>query len=377
MAETVAVVGGGVIGLSIAWQAARRGLTVTVADPAPGLGAAQAAVGILTQVSEPEYAGQDGVRLSQASLARYPSFAADLAAATGEQAGFRQSGTLHVGYDAGDIAAIDGVAVQRLTGQECLALEPALDPAVKCGLLVEGDSRVDPRLLTRALLAAVDGVGVKVVRQPVTEILRAPGDERAVGVLLPDGTRLLADWVVLAGGWESASVRGLPSSGVPPLRPVKGQIVLLRTGPMAAPFVSRTVRGIIRGSSVWLVPTADGRLVVGSTQEDRGPDTRVTAGGIAGLLRDAGALAPGASDLEFSTALAGLRPCTPDGAPILGPAGLAGLVLATGHFRNGVLLAPITAEITTEYLTTGQLPVIAEPFSGTRFRARQGDQSAS
>ncbi len=415
---TVVVTGGGVIGLSIAWRAAQRGLSVTLADPSPGQGASYAAAGMLTPVSEAAYAEKELFALGAASLGRYPAFAAELAAASGEPASFRTAGTLQIGYDADDLAVLDelhalqdslGAGGQRLTARECRRLEPMLDPSVRGGLLAEADGSVDPRQLTRALLAAIDRAGVRLIRQPVAAILtgpdhgspgdggpgrRQPGDgppdegppgdglgtgprtgtgggtdqpgrERASGVRLADGSAITADWTVLAAGWNSGAIEGLPADCVPPVRPVKGQVVRL-----LAPdgFLRRTVRGIVRGSSVYLVPRDNGELVLGATQEDLGPDTRVTAGGLWGLLRDARALVPGITELEFTEAVARLRPGTPDNAPVLGPCRMAGLVLATGHFRNGVLLTPVTADIITGYLETGRMPEIAAHFTIDRFQ---------
>ena len=408
---TVVVTGGGVIGLSIAWRAAQRGFSVTLADPSPGQGASYAAAGMLTPVSEAAYTEKELFALGAASLGRYPAFAAELAAASGEPASFRTAGTLQIGYDADDLAVIDelhalqdslGVPGQRLTARECRRLEPMLDPSVRGGLLAEADGSVDPRQLTRALLAATEQAGVRLIRQPVEGILTGPGDrwpgdrwrgdggpedglgtgpragagggtdqpgrERAGGVRLADGSTITADWTVLAAGWNSAAIEGLPADCVPPVRPVKGQVARLR-----APdgFLRRTVRGIVRGSSVYLVPRDNGELVLGATQEDVGPDTRVTAGGLWELLRDARALVPGITELEFTEAVARLRPGTPDNAPVLGPCRMAGLVLATGHFRNGVLLTPVTADIITGYLETGQMPEIAAHFTIDRFLERR------
>ena len=385
---TVIVAGGGVIGLSIAWRAAQRGFSVTVADPAPGQGASHAAAGMLTPVSEAAFTEKELFALGAASLERYPAFVAELTAAAGESAGFRRTGTLQVGYDSDDLAVIDelhalqeslGVPGRRLTARECRDLEPMLDPSIRGGLLVEADGSVDPRRLTRALLAAGARAGVRLIRQPVTQIITAPAhgplagggpageldSERACGVRLADGTTLTADWTVLAAGWNSAGIGGLPDGCVPPVRPVKGQVVRLRAPDGG--FVGRSVRGIVAGSSVYLVPRENGELVLGATQEELGPDTRVTAGGLWELLRDARALLPGITELEFIEAVARLRPGTPDNAPILGGCPAAGLVLATGHFRNGVLLTPITADVIAGYLETGRLPEVAEHFTIGRF----------
>ena len=179
--------------------------------------------------------------------------------------------------------------------------------------------------------------------------------------------------MVLAAGWRSAQLDGLPPGAVLPLRPVKGQIIRLRptartqAAGLPPALLTRTLRGLVHGSSVYLVPRDDGSLVVGATQEEMGADTTVTAGGIWQLLRDARALVPGITELEFAEAAAGLRPGTPDNAPVIGPSGLPGLVLATGHFRSGVLLAPITAELVAGFLLDITLAPAGLPFTADRF----------
>ena len=353
------IVGGGVIGLSIAWRAAQRGFTVTVADPAPGSGASHAAAGMLTPVAEAAYAEEHLLRLGLTSLARYPEFAEELAELTGQPAGFRRGGTVQVAYDPDDLAVIEeshalqqkfGVAAQRLTARECRELEPMLAPGVSGGLFTADDGSIDPRLLVTALLTAVTKAGVSLVRQRVTDV----GPHR---VTLADGTTLTADWVVIAAGHASARF------GRVPVRPVKGQILRLR----GEPLLTRCVRGIVSGARVYLVPRDNGELVVGATQEEMGTDTRVTAGGVWELLRDARALVPGITELEFTEAAAGLRPGTPDNAPVLGPSGIDGVLLATGHFRGGVLLAPVTADLITQIMDTKRAVADLQPFTVDRF----------
>ena len=376
----VLVIGGGVIGLAVAWRAAQRGATVIVADPDPGRGASYAAAGMLTPVAEAAYAERQLFDLGSASLRRYPGFAAELTDLTGLPTGFRQAGTLQVGYDADDMAMLAehallresfGAASTRLTGRECRQAEPLLGPVIAGGLLVEDDASIDPRLLTTALLAAAAASGVTHVRQRVAR-LRIAAD-RACGGELADGTVVSAPQVVLSAGWSSTAVGGLPPGAAPPLRPVKGQIVRLRPIPAAAAswscssLLNRTVRGLVQGSPVYLVPRQNGELVLGATQEEMGADTTVTAGGVWRLLRDARAIVPGITELELAEAAAGLRPGTPDNAPVLGPSPLPGLVLATGHFRTGVLLAPVTADLIAGYLLTGVMDELAVPFGAERF----------
>jgi glycine oxidase len=382
-AADVLIIGGGVIGLAIAWRAAQRGLRVTVADPDPGHGASHAAAGMLTPVAEAAYAERHLFELGSLSLRRYPAFAAELTERTGMPTGFRQTGTLQVGYDADDMAMLAehallresfGVPTHRLSGRECRQAEPLLGPAISGGLLVEDDASVDPRLLTSALLAAARAAGVVHLPHLATK-LRIQAD-RASGADLADGTFVSAPQVVLSAGWSSAAIAGLPEDVVPPLRPVKGQIVRLRptaatlAAGLSPSLLNRTVRGIVQGSPVYLVPRQEGELVLGATQEEMGADTAVTAGGVWQLLRDARAIVPGITEFELAEAAAGLRPGTPDNAPVLGPSQLPGLMLATGHFRSGVLLAPVTADLIAEHLVTGTMDEAAAPFTALRF-ARQ------
>jgi glycine oxidase len=376
----VLVIGAGVIGLSIAWRAAQQGLTVIVADPQPGHGATHAAAGMLTPIAEAAYAEREIFALGQDSLRRYPGFISELHDLTGLPTGFRQTGTLQVAYDSDDLAMLAetrvlqesfGVHLEQLTARDCREAEPMLDPSVRGGLLAPGDGSVDPRLLAIALLKAAERAGARLLRQSVEEVTCAAG--RASGARLADDSVIAARWVVLAAGWESAAVGGLPAGVAPPVRPVKGQIIRLRTSAVAERsglppgLLRRTVRGVVRGSTVYLVPRDNGELVVGATQEELGPDTTVTAGGIWELLRDARTLVPGVTELLFTDVVAGLRPGTPDNAPILGPTALPGLVLAAGHFRAGVLLAPVTADTMSAYLRTGTPDPMWPAFRSDRF----------
>ncbi|NUW31328.1 glycine oxidase ThiO [Nonomuraea sp. SMC257] len=382
------IVGGGIVGLSIAWRLSRAGRPVTVVDPAPASGASHAAAGMLAPVSEVTYTEEPLLRLGVASLRRWPSFAAELAADAGLPPGgpsygldFRADGTLDVAFGTDDLAALDelaafmgklGLPVERLTGRECRRLEPMLAPSVRGGLLAPGDAWVDPRRVTSALLAALERRGVPVVRARVSRLLRASqgsGEGAVVGVELDDaaagGTvpaEIQADGVVLAAGVWSAELAGVP------VRPVKGQIMRLRS---AEPRLSRCVRGTVHGTPVYLVPRGDGELVVGATQEEMGFDTRVTAGGVYELLRDARELVPGVTELEVAEVVAGLRPGTPDNLPLIGPSGTPGLTLATGHHRGGVLLAPLTAA-----LLQGEEPELAALCSPARHRPAAGSAAS-
>jgi glycine oxidase len=364
----VVVAGGGLIGLSVAWRAAQRGLTVTVVDEHPGAGASQAAAGMLAPVTEAAYGETDLLRLCLSSLQRYPAFAAEVEAAGGRPVGLRTVGTLVVGFDEDDMRELDalhgyqrelGLAAERLTPRETRRREPSLTPRVRGGLAVDGDHSVDGRALHAGLLAAAEATGVEVLRARVRELRVTDG--RATGVVLDGGRELTAGAVVLALGAHSG---GLP--GVPPLpvRPVKGQILRLAG---AEGLLEGTVRALVRGRHVYLVPYAGDGLIIGATTEDRGFDATVTAGGVHDLLHDAIEVMPGVTELELVETLARWRPGTADNAPLLGPSGLPGLVLATGHHRNGVLLTPVTGDLVAEHLATGAVPELAAPFTIDRF----------
>ena len=364
----VLVAGGGVIGLSVAWRAAQRGLSVTVVDEEPGAGASYAAAGMLAPVTEAAYGEEPLLALCRASLERYPSFVAEVAAASGVDVVLRTAGTLLVGFDDDDMRALEelhrfqcelGLDAERLTGREARRREPSLTPRLRGGLHVLGDHSVDPRQLHAALLLAAESSGVQVVRARVDSVC-SDGD-RATGLRLADNRVLTAGSVVLALGAWSASLPGVPAL---PVRPVKGQILRLRG---ADGLLEGTVRALVRGRHVYLVPYAGDGLVIGATVEEKGFDATVTAGAVHELLRDAIEVVPGVTELELVETLARWRPGTPDNAPLLGSSPLPALVLATGHYRNGVLLAPVTGDAVATLLADGALPEEAAPFTADRF----------
>lgn len=370
----VLVVGGGIIGLVTAWRAAQRGFSTAVLDPEPGGGAAQVAAGMLAAVTELHYGEQTLLALNLASAHRYPDFAAELTDLTGLDLGYRRCGTLAVALDADDRAHLrelhalqqqSGLDSEWLSGRECRRLEPMLAPGVRGGLRVDGDHQVDPRRLAAALVAACERAGVVFHRTWVERLTVAR--DRATGVVTRADTTLAADQVVLAAGSLSGRLTGVPDDVLPPVRPVKGQVLRLTVPERHAPFLSRTVRAVVRGSHVYLVPRENGELVVGATSEELGWDTTVTAGGVYELLRDAHELVPGITELPLTETRAGLRPGSPDNAPLLGPTALPGLLLATGHYRNGVLLTPVTGDALAHALSTGELPDEARPFTPKRF----------
>lgn len=363
----LAVVGGGPIGLACAWRAAQRGLSVVVLerDPSgPGAGASHVAAGMLAPVAEAEFAERPGLELGLASAQRWPAFASELEAAAGMEVGYLSCGTLVVARDRDEAEGLDrelafrrsvGLEVERLLPSAARRLEPALAPSIRLAFEAADDHAVDPRRLVAALAQAAGRAGVTVRSGAEVAALARDGD-RVTGVSLADGERVAAEQVLVAAGAWSAAVGGVP------VRPVKGQLLLLRDpdGPGA-------VDHVIRLDSGYLVPRSDGRYVLGASVEERGFDRSVTAGPLLELLRDAAEVVPAVQEWEVLELLAGFRPGTPDNAPILGRGEADGLVWATGHYRNGILLTPITAELTLPLLLGEEQPELARAFAPGRF----------
>jgi glycine oxidase len=349
----VLVVGGGVIGLCAGWRLARDGAVVRLLDDSGSRGASWTAAGMLAPVSEAAYGEEDLLRLNLAALARFPEVAAEIEADTGHGVGLRRTGTLLVARDADDGVALRrlaafcdslGLPTETLTVAERRRQEPALSPAVRGAILVPDDLSVDNRCYVRALVAAQAKVGVDVVIEAARGLLRA--GRRVVGVRTAQ-REFCADHVVLAAGSRTAELDGLPRELDLPIRPVKGQILRLRPEPTArrtVPPIRRTIRALVHGAEVYLVPRDSGEVVVGATVEERGGDRSVTVGAVHDLLRDACEVVPGLRELVLAECQAGSRPGTPDNGPVVGPSGTPGLIVATGHHRNGILLSALTAD---------------------------------
>lgn len=344
----VLIVGAGVIGLACAWRAAQSGLRVVVLErDEPGGGASGVAAGMLAPVGEATWGEEGFLRLALASHDTWPGFAGELAEASGMDVGYRPLGALHVALDRDEadelrrrfeLMAELQLGAEWLLPQDCRVLEPGVAPACAAGVLAPHESAADPRLLVAALATAAERAGARVVRHAEVTSALMDGD-RLVGARTANGDEHRAASVVLAAGSWSGSVKWLPETARPPVRPVKGQILELR-GPVDEPVCGR----IVVSDRVYLVPREDGRLVAGATVEERGFDTTVTAGGIHELLREAYRVLPDVGELELVGTMAGLRPGTPDNVPLIGPGPVDGLVLATGHYRSGILLAPATAD---------------------------------
>jgi glycine oxidase len=364
------VIGAGLIGLSCAWRARRRGLSVLVVDRAEELGAGTSGVaaGMLAPVTEADFGEEGPLTVNLAGRERWPAFAAELEEVTGLATGYRDSGALVVAADRDDAEALHrlhdfqrslGLAAEWLAPSRCRALEPGLSPRIAGGILAPQDGHADPRATLSALAAAVEelALGVEV------EAIELHGSAVS-GVRTSAGTVACEQVVVAAGPWSAALD---PVGDGPPVRPVKGQILELRTrGAVPEPF-----QRVLRTPRCYLVARGDGRVVLGATVEEQGFDTAVTADGVFRLLEAAWEVLPEVGELELVGARAGLRPGTPDNAPVVGPGELDGLIWATGHWRNGVLLAPLTGEVVAGLLAGEPLPDEVAALSPERF-ARRG-----
>ena len=348
------IVGGGIVGLSCAWRAARRGARVTVVERSqPPAGATRVAAGMLAPVGELAFGEPELLKMTLAAAELYPSFVAELEEASGVSTGYHRDGALHVALDRDEAAELRRVhELQRLLGlgaewlppRRCRELEPGLTPSFNGGVHAPDEGSVDPRALVAALLRALEAEGVEPRTGTGVEAALRDG-VRIVGVRTEQGEELPAATVILAAGAWSGQAEWLPEPARPPVRPVKGQILELRSRDGAAPC-----RRIVAGERVYLVPRPDGRLIVGATVEEQGFDTAVTAGGVHELLREAYRLLPDVAEMELVEAAAGLRPGTPDNLPLVGESGVDGLLWATGHYRNGILLAPLTANAIVDLL---------------------------
>ena len=374
----IAIVGGGVIGLSCAFELARRGKSVTVLEREEvGYGASTVAAGMLTPSFEVELTPPSLVELQLDSLRRYPQFIADIEAAGGLSCEYRDEGTLWVSRHRDDELELDhirkiqegrGLPAQRLTGREVRRIEPHVSPRAVGGLLVESDHQVNSRKLVPALEAACHAVGVEIIAKVgVTNVQRIGGQIELTLEHNQTMSLLRAEQVLLAAGvWlEDGLVTPLPRVG---MRPIKGQIVHLKGQPLTS--------HVLRNSHIYIIPREGGELLLGATEEEQGFDMRPTAGGTLDLLRYAFEILPGIYDLYVSEIDVGLRPAVSDHQPVIGPTGTEGIFIAGGHYRSGILLAPSTAHWTAELMTTGQVPAEIEPFGIDRLLSEQRQEAA-
>ena len=370
----VVVIGAGLIGLSCAWRASQAGMSVLVLERGePACGASGVAAGMLAPATEAAFGEEDLLELNLRAREAWGGFAAELEELTGMPSGYAETGALVVAADRDDAEELRrlhafqsrlGLRSRWLGARECRRLEPGLSPRAAGAILAAEDGRVDPRAVAGALVVALAGGGGEVAAPVEARSLEFDAG-RVTGVRTADGHVVRAGAVlVAAGAWSS--VDGLPTGdGAPVVRPVKGQLLELR----ARRPHSWPVRRVIRTPRCYIVTHADGRVVVGATVEEQGFDTAVTAEAVLRLLEAAREVMPDVGELELVAARAGLRPATPDNAPAIGRGAVDGLLLATGHYRNGVLLAPLTARAIAELLQGGEAPAGLGAFDPARFDA--------
>jgi glycine oxidase len=367
----VAIVGGGVIGLSVGWRLRQAGCNVTVFERGePGRGASWAAAGMLAAGIEAEPTEEKLFEFGRFSQALWPGFAAELEAASGQEIGYDPTGTLVCAFTRDQAEKLRrGVEFQSrlggvfewLGGRAAREIEPGLAANLVAAILSPRDHQVDNRKLGAALATAFRRAGGILLTRADAALDIAAGRCRGV---ISGGAVHDADVTLLAGGAWSRLVPGLPAAAAPPVRPIKGQLLAL-TMPQAAPLI----RHVVWGANCYLVPRAGGRLVIGATTEEQGFDTAITAGGLLGLLDDAWRTLPGIEDLPVEETWTGFRPGSPDDMPILGAGPIDGLVYATGHHRNGILLTPATAALMSDCILTGRVDPRLAAFSIDRFGA--------
>jgi glycine oxidase len=367
----VVVVGAGLIGLTAAWELGSRGKSVTVIErETPGCGATSVAAGMLAPIGELDFGEPELLDLNLRSRRLYPELIAGVETATGLDTGFRHTGALHVALDRDEAAELKrslelqlsyGLDSKWLGPMAARDLEPGVNPSLAGAVLVEEDAIVDPRALVAALRTALPDRDVRIVTAGVTGLIREGGAGPVVGVETTVG-EFRSPTVVAAPGAEAGIAEWLPEEVRPPVRPVKGQVVELR-GDAEAPACQR----ILGSERVYVAPRPDGRMILGATVEEMGFDRRVTGGGVHELLREAYRMLPDVAEMEFIGAISGLRPGTPDNTPVIGRTAIEGLILATGHYRNGILLAPVTGLAVAE-LVDGHDPEWLAATDPARFR---------
>ncbi len=369
------IVGGGVIGLGIGWQLAKAGCTVSIYErDQAGRAASWAAAGMLAPHAEVHFEERELLNMGIQSCWMYPEWVVELETDSRMNVGYRAEGTLIVGVDRDDARELEhlyesqkllDLKVEWISGREAREIEPLLSPKITAAIWSKDDHQVDNRAMVEALIRAYQNTnGILHEDTSVDKIEIVDG--KAKGIWVKDNLEE-ADVIVLAAGCWSSDINGLPKAVQPPVRPVKGQMLALRMEEgVALQKVIRAPRAKYP-TDVYLVPKDDGRLVIGATSEEMGFDTRLTAGGLFELLRGAWEAVPGIYDLPVLETWAGLRPGSRDNAPILGETGIENLIMATGHYRNGILLTPITAREITSLVLTGETPETIAPFKLSRF----------
>ena len=361
----VIIAGGGLIGGAIALELALAGVRAAILEKGdPGREASWASAGILSPAPE-NPASIPLVPLGKASMGLYPDFVARVAEISGHDVGFRAKGTLEALFSRDAARELSthialhhgwGLKAEAINAEDARELEPALSPELEAAVLRPDEASVDNRLLTSAVLEAARKSGVEIfAHREVQGIWRE--QQRCIGLLLKN-ERVSAEWTIIAAGSFSANIAGVNTYA--PVRPAKGQMISLRAE-------QTKIERVLWSDKIYLVPRNDGRILAGATVEYAGFDKNVTAGGLEKIVSSALELAPDLAHARVEETWAGLRPDSPDHLPILGPTDINGLLIATGHFRSGVLLTPITAQLLREWVTQQRVSVDWERFSPLRF----------
>jgi glycine oxidase len=373
MEDRVLIVGGGTIGLATGFELVRQGTPVTLFERNDaGRGTSWQAAGMLAPDAEIGFEELSLYGLNRESLRRWPDFARRVETASGMDVDYRDEGTLIVADDRDSAEALrrlfefqeeQGLDVDWLTGEEAREIEPFLAPRLTAAIFCPSDHQVDNRRFLEATRTAFEAEGGTLHEQTPVEVVQPDPD--APAVVTADGERVEGGQVLVAAGVWSRDLDGLTPEAQPPVRPVKGQMLQLRR---KTPF---DLQHVVRGPDAYLAPKSDGRIVMGATSEEMGFDTTVTAGGLYDLLEGGWEVVPGIYDLPVDETWAGLRPASRDHAPLLGRTGAPGVCMATGHYRHGILLTPVTAEEMARLLRTGETSTWLEPFSPRRFSETQ------
>jgi glycine oxidase len=365
------IIGAGVAGLGIAWRLAQGGAVVHVYDKAEaGRGASHAAAGMLAGVLEVEPGEETMLPFALESQRLWPGFAAELKGYSGIDPGYRETGTLFVAVEEDDLGVLEqrqaflqkhGHALPALSKTELRQREPYLSPRVARALYSAVDHQADNRALVAALLAACCKAGVIIYEHSPVE--RMDIRDGRVEALHVNGQRIAASQVIVCAGAWSGGIQGIPAEYMPPVFPLKGQMLALQMDARMP-----ILKHVLWTPRLYMVPREDGRLIIGATMEDKGFDANLTGGGMLHLLRETFDVLPGMEELPLIESWTGFRPTSPDDAPILGSSGINGLSYATGQHRNGILFAPLIADAMSAYIRDGRLPDLAEPFTMRRFK---------
>ncbi len=376
MTNKILIIGGGIIGLSLGWQLVKKGMKVELLEKnKSGKDAGQfgqaswVSAGLLAPQAELGFEEIELFNLCRKSLELYPMFLAELSKDSGVYIEVERTGTLFAGFDRDDAEFFKrlfdfrkevGLPVQWLTGSEAREIEPLLSPKCSCGVWIPEDAQVNNRVMIEALKIAFEKCGGQLYEEHIVEKINIENG-KVVGAHFHD-IDVEYDVVIVAAGSWSKQIEGIPDNILPPVRPVKGQTINLKMNDEC--MLTHSIRGY---GNTYLVPKSDGRLTIGGTVEEMGFDNKPTAGAIKQLLEDAWEIIPSIYDLEIESIDVGLRPGSRDNYPIIGDSEIEGLFFATGHFRNGILLTPVTAYELSDWIVNGNKSETLNDFQLSRF----------